>query len=70
MCASAPASQTDIQANRFFQVEIRIADLEGQIAGMRSEIEQLLERRRALCAGHVGDQRRFAPKVGMEPDRS
>ena len=58
--------QRQIEAQRVLGFEVGVPDLEGEVAGVRAEVEELLERRVAGSAGEADRQR--SPRRWPPPD--
>jgi hypothetical protein len=73
----SPPSHRHVKPDRMLRSQVRVADLEGEVARMRAEVEQFLERRISGCAcqadgeceSFLGRSRRKQQTDGTRPAR-
>ena len=58
-----------VQSERGLTLEVRVPDLEEEVADVRSEVVELLQRWCPVRSGDVCDKRRIRAEVGLKTDR-
>ena len=66
--AAGLVPEADVESERRLRVQLRVADLEGQVSDVRAEVVELLERRRAVRVAEVGDEGAVGADVGVQAD--
>ena len=67
--ADSPVPQAHVQSDGGLGVEVRVADVEGERAGVGAEVVQLLDGRGAVGARQVGHQRVPGAEIRVDSDR-
>ena len=66
--AAGLVPEAQVDPERRLGIEIRVANLEGEVPDVRAEVVELLQRRRTVRVGEVGDEGAVGAEVGVQAD--